>query len=132
ARIANSDDLDPLAAEPGVRLVIVQPGEALPRAARLVILPGTKATRADLDFFRAQGWDIDLAAHIRAGGHVLGICGGYQMLGATVADPEGIEGVAGETPGLGHLDVATRLEGQKQLRVERARDAVSGLPLAGY
>ena len=132
ARIANFDDLDPLAAEPGVRLVIVQPGEALPRAARLVILPGTKATRADLDFFRAQGWDIDLAAHIRAGGHVLGICGGYQMLGASVADPEGIEGVAGETPGLGHLDVATRLEGQKQLRVERACDAVSGLTLAGY
>lgn len=132
ARIANFDDLDPLAAEPGVRLVIVQPGEALPREARLVILPGTKATRADLDFFRAQGWDIDLAAHIRAGGHVLGICGGYQMLGAVVTDPGGIEGAAGETPGLGHLDVATRLEGQKQLRVEKARDAVSGLTLAGY
>ena len=132
SRIANFDDLDPLAAEPGVRLVIVQPGEALPREARLVILPGSKATRADLDFVRAQGWDIDLGAHIRAGGHVLGICGGYQMLGASVVDPEGIEGLAGATPGLGHLEVATRLEGQKQLRVERARDAVSGLNVAGY
>lgn len=131
-RIANFDDLDPLRVEPGVRLVIVQPGQPLPREARLVILPGSKATRADLDFVRAQGWDIDLAAHIRAGGHVLGICGGYQMLGASVADPEGVEGRAGETLGLGHLDVSTKLEGQKQLRVERAREAVSGLELAGY
>ena len=132
ARIANFDDLDPLRAEPGVRLVIVQPGEPLPREAKLVILPGSKATRADLDFFRAQGWDIDLAAHVRAGGHVLGICGGYQMLGHAVADPDGIEGAAGETPGLGLLDVSTRLEGRKQLRLEQAADAVSGLPLAGY
>lgn len=132
ARIANFDDLDPLRAEPGVKLVIVQPGEPLPREARLVILPGSKATRDDLDFFRAQGWDIDLAAHIRGGGHVLGICGGYQMLGRSVADPEGIEGAAGETPGLGHLNVSTTLAGQKQLRLERASDAASGLPLAGY
>ncbi|WMT87378.1 cobyric acid synthase [Pelagibacterium sp. 26DY04] len=132
ARIANFDDLDPLRAEPGVRLVIVQPGEPLPREAKLVILPGSKATRADLDFLRAQGWDVDLAAHVRAGGHVLGICGGYQMLGHTVADPAGIEGSAGETAGLGFLDVSTRLEGQKQLRLESAEDAASGLPLAGY
>lgn len=132
ARIANFDDLDPLKREPGVKLVTVQPGEALPRDAKLVILPGSKATRADLDFFRRQGWDIDLAAHIRAGGHVLGICGGYQMLGQSVADPEGIEGRPGETVGLGHLDVTTRLEGQKQLRLERAVDAVAGLALSGY
>ncbi len=131
-RIANFDDLDPLRAEPGIKLVIVQPGEPLPREARLVILPGSKATRADLDFFRAQGWDIDLFAHVRSGGHVLGICGGYQMLGRSVADPEGIEGAAGETAGLGLLDVATRLEGQKQLRLENAVDAVSGLGLSGY
>lgn len=132
ARIANFDDLDPLKREPGVKLVIVQPGEPLPRSAKLVILPGSKATRADLDFFRQQGWDIDLAAHIRAGGHVLGICGGYQMLGESVADPEGIEGAPGETLGLGHLKVTTRLEGQKQLRLENAVDAIAGLPLSGY
>lgn len=132
ARIANFDDLDPLRAEPGVRLVIVQPGQPIPREAKLVILPGSKATRADLDFLRLQGWDIDIAAHIRAGGHVLGICGGYQMLGDWVADPDGIEGKAGQTQGLGHLAVTTRLEGTKQLRLETATDAISDLPLTGY
>lgn len=131
-RIANFDDLDPLRAEPGVRLVIVQPGQPLPRDARLVILPGSKATRADLAFFREQGWDIDLAAHIRAGGHVLGICGGYQMLGTSIADPEGLEGPAGVSPGLGHLALSTRLEGQKTLRFAEASDALSGIPLTGY
>ncbi|WP_417584037.1 cobyric acid synthase [Pelagibacterium sp.] len=132
ARIANFDDLDPLRAEPGVRLVIVQPGQPIPRRANLIIIPGTKATRADLDVLRQQGWDIDIAAHIRAGGHVLGICGGYQMLGGLVADPDGIEGKAGETQGLGHLDVSTRLEGVKQLRLETATDAASNLELTGY
>lgn len=132
ARIANFDDLDPLRAEPGVRLVIVQPGQPIPREAKLVILPGSKATRADLDFLRQQGWDIDIAAHIRSGRHVLGICGGYQMLGTSVADPDGIEGKPGQTQGLGHLDIATRLEGGKQLRLETATHAVSGLPLTGY
>jgi adenosylcobyric acid synthase len=131
-RIANFDDLDPLRAEPGVRLVIVQPGQPIPREAKLIILPGSKATRADLDFLRQQGWDIDIAAHIRTGGHLLGICGGYQMLGSVVADPDGIEGKAGETQGLGHLAVTTRLEGTKQLRLETATDAISNLPLTGY
>lgn len=132
ARIANFDDLDPLRAEPGVRLVIVQPGQPIPRDAKLIILPGSKATRADLDFLRGQGWDIDIAAHIRSGGHVLGICGGYQMLGTSVADPDGIEGKPGQTQGLGHLDIATHLEGVKQLRLETATDAASGLALTGY
>ena len=105
SRIANFDDLDPLKAEPGVNLVMVRAGEPIPGDARLVILPGSKSTRGDLAFLRAQGWDIDLAAHLRRGGHVLGICGGYQMLGQRVSDPEGIEGPAGETAGLGHLDI---------------------------
>ncbi|MCD7058832.1 cobyric acid synthase [Pelagibacterium xiamenense] len=131
-RIANFDDLDPLRAEPGVRVVLVAPGEAIPREARLVIIPGSKATRADLEFVRAQGWDIDIAAHIRAGGHVLGICGGYQMLGRSVADPAGIEGARGESAGLGHLDVETVMDAHKQLRVEAAQDAVSGLSISGY
>ena len=94
-RIANFDDLDPLGMEPGVRLAFVRPGEPMPGDADLVMLPGSKSTIADLAFLRAQGWDIDIAAHVRRGGHVLGLCGGYQMLGRTIADPDGIEGPAG-------------------------------------
>jgi adenosylcobyric acid synthase len=119
SRIANFDDLDPLKLEPDVDLVMVAPGEAIPGDATLVILPGSKSTRGDLAFLRAQGWDIDLLAHHRRGGHVLGVCGGYQMLGRSVADPEGIEGPAGETPGLGLLDVTTVMSQHKSLtRVE--------------
>ena len=116
SRIANFDDFDPLAAEPDVRLHFITPGQPLPAGADLVILPGSKATIADLAFFRAQGWDIDLAAHIRRGGAVLGICAGYQMLGAKVSDPLGIEGPPGETPGLGWLAVETEMGGDKTLR----------------
>ena len=75
-----------------VKLVFVRPGEAIPGNADVVILPGSKSTIGDLAFLRAQGWDIDIKAHVRRGGHVLGVCGGYQMLGQTIADPEGIEG----------------------------------------
>jgi len=132
SRIANFDDLDPLAAEPGVDLVMLPPGEPIPGDARLVILPGTKSTRGDLDFLRAQGWDIDLIAHHRRGGHVLGICGGYQMLGRSVADPEGIEGQAGETAGLGLLDIATVMTGDKRLTRTTAVHEASGLPVEGY
>jgi adenosylcobyric acid synthase len=115
SRIANFDDLDPLKLEPDVDLVMVRPGEAIPGDAALVILPGSKSTRGDLDFLRKQGWDIDLAAHVRRGSQVLGLCGGYQMLGKTVADPDGIEGPAGEAPGLGLLDVATVMTPEKSL-----------------
>lgn len=131
-RIANFDDLDPLRAEPGVAVEIVQPGTPIPRNADLIILPGSKATRADLDLLRQEGWDIDILAHVRAGGAVLGICGGYQMLGHMVADPEGIEGAPGTTNGLSLLDVETRLTPQKQLRAEGAKDALSGQELTGY
>ena len=99
ARIANFDDLDPLGMEPGVKLVFVRPGEAIPGNADVVILPGSKSTIGDLAFLRAQGWDIDIKAHVRRGGHVLGLCGGYQMLGQTIADPDGIEGPAGDGGG---------------------------------
>lgn len=132
ARIANFDDLDPLRAEPNVSVHMVQPGDALPRDADLVILPGSKATRADLDFLSAQGWDIDIKAHVRVGGAVLGICGGYQMLGRSIADPQGIEGAPGTSEGLGLLDVETILAPVKQLRLENATDAHSDAPLAGY
>ena len=131
-RIANFDDLDPLRAEPGVRVTLVPPGKPLPRDADLIIMPGSKATRADLALVKAEGWDIDIAAHVRGGGHVLGLCGGYQMLGKTIADPDGVEGLPGTSDGLGHLDVATVLTANKALRRETARHAASGAAIAGY
>ena len=131
-RIANFDDLDPLRAEPGLTLTLVQPGEAIPRGADIVLLPGSKATRADLAALRANGWHIDIAAHHRAGGVVLGICGGYQMLGRTIADPDGLEGPPGTSDGLGLLDVETVLQPVKVLRNEAARHLASGESLAGY
>jgi len=115
SRIANFDDLDPLKLEPDVDLVMVRPGDAIPGDAVLVIIPGSKSTRGDLAFLRQQGWDIDLLAHVRRGRHVLGLCGGYQMLGKSVADPDGIEGPAGDTPGLGLLDVTTMMTPEKSL-----------------
>ncbi|MCC8936668.1 cobyric acid synthase [Bradyrhizobium sp. Arg68] len=132
SRIANFDDLDPLKLEPGVDLVMVRSGEAIPGDAKLVILPGSKSTRGDLAFLRAQGWDIDLLAHHRRGGHVLGLCGGYQMLGQTVADPDGIEGPAGETPGLGLLDVATTMTEQKTLTRVNAVHAPTDQAISAY
>ncbi|MEM0947153.1 MAG: cobyric acid synthase [Pseudomonadota bacterium] len=132
SRIANFDDLDPLAQEPEVRLTILGPGQAIPGDTDLVILPGTKSTRGDLAFLRAQGWDIDLAAHIRRGGHVLGICGGFQMLGQDVADPDGIEGPKGSDPGLGLLAVATRMTPKKRLTEVDAVHAASGQAFQGY
>src|SRR6185312_5876634 len=132
SRIANFDDLDPLKLEPGVDLVMVRPGEAIPGDVRLVIIPGSKSTRGDLAFLRAQGWDIDLLAHHRRGGHVLGICGGYQMLGRSVADPDGIEGEVGETPGLGLLDVTTVITGEKSLTRVKAVHADTGEPFEAY
>jgi adenosylcobyric acid synthase len=132
SRIANFDDLDPLKLEPDVDLVMVRPGEAIPGDVDLVILPGTKSTRGDLAFLRSQGWDIDLLAHHRRGGHVLGVCGGYQMLGHSVADPHGIEGPAGETPGLGLLDVATVMTEQKTLTRVTAIHTATGQPIEAY
>src|SRR3954454_16754193 len=132
ARIANFDDLDPLGQEPGVSLVLVRPGEPLPGDADLVILPGSKSTIADLAFFRAQGWDIDLAAHVRRGGHVFGLCGGYQMLGRGIADPDGIEGPPETVPGLGLLDVETVLTPEKITRPASGVHLASGAPVAGY
>ena len=132
SRIANFDDLDPLAQEPGVRLTMLGPGRAIPGDADLVILPGSKSTRGDLAFLRAQGWDVDLAAHVRRGGHVLGICGGYQMLGRSVADPDGIEGAPGTTPGLGLLEIDTVMTGDKRLTETRATHAATGREFRGY
>lgn len=132
SRIANFDDLDPLAQEPGVSLTMIKPGQAIPGDTTLVIIPGSKSTRGDLAFLRAQGWDIDLAAHARRGGRILGICGGYQMLGKSVRDPEGIEGPAGESPGLGLLNVETEMTPYKHLTRVTATHAASNLPIEGY
>ena len=131
ARIANFDDFDPLKLEPSVKLVFVRPGEPLP-IADLVILPGSKATIADLAFFREQGWDIDLRAHVRRGGRALGVCGGYQMLGKSVSDPLGMEGPAGEVEGLGLIDVATALTGSKTLVQVEGACLINGAPFRGY
>ncbi|MDX2289131.1 MAG: cobyric acid synthase [Hyphomicrobiaceae bacterium] len=132
SRIANFDDLDPLRQEPGTSVVLVRAGEPIPGDASLVIIPGSKSTRGDLAFLRAQGWDIDIAAHVRRGGRVLGICGGYQMLGRVIADPNGIEGPAGVSPGLGLLDVETQMTNDKRLERVTARHAATGLPIEGY
>jgi adenosylcobyric acid synthase len=132
ARIANFDDLDPLGMEPGVRLVFVRPGEPIPGNADVVILPGSKSTIGDLAFLRAQGWDIDIKAHVRRGGHVLGLCGGYQMLGQTIADPDGIEGPAATVDGLGLLDIATVMSADKSTRLVRGIHSATGTAIEGY
>lgn len=132
SRIANFDDLDPLKMQPGVRLDMVFPGQPIPGDAAVVIVPGSKSTRADLAFLRAQGWDIDLRAHHRRGGRILGICGGFQMLGRSIADPHGVEGEAGVTEGLGYLDVETVLTSDKRLTRVDAIHVPSGLQVAGY
>ncbi|WP_049731862.1 cobyric acid synthase [Rhizobium ecuadorense] len=131
-RIANFDDLDPLRAEPDVELVFVRSGERLPADAGLVILPGSKSTISDLADFRVQGWDRDLRAHVRRGGRVIGICGGYQMLGRTVHDPLGIEGGTLKAPGLGLLDVETEMVPEKIVRNSHARSTEYDAPLVGY
>lgn len=129
-RIANFDDLDPLKLEEGVEVVMVPPGTPIPAQVDLIVLPGSKATLADLAAIRAQGWDIDILAHHRRGGAVLGLCGGYQMLGRSLADPLGIEGVPSEAAGLGLLDVHTVLGETKMLREVRGR--ALGADFSGY
>lgn len=132
SRIANFDDLDPLAQEPGVRVTMLHAGQPLPGDTDVVIIPGSKSTRGDLAFLKAQGWDEDVRAHYRRGGHVLGICGGFQMLGQRVSDPDGIEGPPGETDGIGLLDVETIMTGDKRLSTVEAVHAPSGQIFDGY
>jgi adenosylcobyric acid synthase len=131
-RIANFDDLDPLRAEPGVEIVMVRPGRPLPRDAALVVMPGSKATIADLGFLRCEGWDIDILAHHRQGGQILGLCGGYQMLGQTIADPLGVEGRRETVTGLGLLDIDTVLGAEKRLGPAAGLDIATGMPVDGY
>ena len=129
-RISNFDDLDPLKLEPGVEVVMVPPGRPIPAEAAMIILPGSKATIADLAALRTEGWDIDIKAHHRRGGLIVGLCGGYQMLGGRIADPLGIEGAPAEVAGLGLLDVETVLSPAKTLR--RVRGTALGAAIEGY
>jgi len=131
-RIANFDDLDPLRAELDVRVELIEPGHPLPGDADLILLPGSKSTIGDLAALRAAGWDIDLKAHVRRGGKVLGLCGGYQMLGARLEDPDGTEGPAGAVDGLGLLAVETVLSGDKALVEVTGRERASGLKVRGF
>ena len=132
SRIANFDDLDPLGAEPGVSVSWVHPGHPIPRDTDVIVLPGSKATRSDLDVLRREGWDIDILAHVRGGGRVVGLCAGYQMLGRVVRDPAGIEGSPGETPGLGLLDIETEIGGEKRLVEIDTIDRISFCRITGY
>ena len=130
--IANFDDFDPLRFEPEVQLEFVAPGRPLPLDADLLILPGSKATIADLEFLRAQGWHIDLQAHVRRGGRVLGICAGYQMLGTSVEDPQRIEGQRTSCPGLDLLEVRSIMTAAKTLRPVSGVELATGARIAGY
>ncbi|HCS71527.1 MAG TPA: cobyric acid synthase CobQ [Rhodospirillaceae bacterium] len=131
-RIANFDDLDPLNAEDGVEVVIVEAGAVIPVDTDVILIPGSKATLSDLAALRAEGWDIDILAHHRRGGVVVGLCGGYQMLGQTVADPDGVEGAAAAVPGLGLLEVDTVIGAAKTLRPAAGRDTVFDQAITGY
>ena len=132
AHIANFDDLDPLAAEPDVALEIVEPNRALPGDADIILLPGSKTTCADLAVLRMQGWDVDIHAHLRRGKLVIGLCGGYQMLGRKILDPDGIEGPPGEIRGLELLDIETTLRPHKVLSKVTGIEVSSGEFVAGY
>ena len=130
-RISNHTDFDPLRLHPQVDLQFVGPGQPIP-AADLIILPGSKSVRADLTWLRANGWETAIRKHLRYGGKLLGICGGLQMLGTRIADPLGLEGAAGESAGLGLLDIATVLEAEKQLRNVTGRLLPGGARVTGY
>ena len=132
SRMANFDDADPLRLAPGVAFSFVPPGRPLPRDADVVVLFGTKSTVGELGFLRVQGWDHDIIAHARGGGRVLGVCGGYQMLGRRVRDPEGVDGPAGAADGLGLLNVETTMAGEKTVRRTQGRCALSAAPVSGY
>ncbi|MGJ8585506.1 MAG: cobyric acid synthase [Marinosulfonomonas sp.] len=131
-RIANFDDLDPLMNEPNVTVDLINPGQAIPGDTTLVLIPGSKSTIADLAALRDNGWDIDLQAHVRRGGYVMGICGGYQMLGQDIHDPDGIEGPVPHIKGLGLLNVTTVMKPEKRLALEHASYLPTGDPVTGY
>ncbi|CAH6806087.1 Cobyric acid synthase [Vibrio chagasii] len=132
-RISNHTDFDALRLNPSIDLRYVGKGERLNNA-DLIILPGTKSVRADLDYLKQQGWDKDIQRHLRLGGKVMGICGGYQMLGNLIHDPDGVEGEPGSSEGLGYLDAETTLTQQKTLTNVLGNLSLNGksAPVKGY
>ncbi|PSV21875.1 cobyric acid synthase CobQ [Photobacterium leiognathi subsp. mandapamensis] len=133
-RISNHTDFDPLRMHPQVNLQFVGKGEAIPPA-DLIIIPGSKSVRSDLAYLRSQGWDQQIQRHLRFGGKVMGICGGYQMLGEVISDPHGIEGEAGESLGLGYLPITTEITKHKQLKQVTGLMTLpdlSTVPVTGY
>ena len=132
SRIANFDDLDPLLAEPDVDVHIIEPGVAVPGDTEVIIIPGSKSTLADLKQIREQGWDVDVASHYRRGGQIIGLCGGYQILGRNIADPDGIEGSLSKADGLGLLDIVTVIRGDKTLKEISGLEIETGQPIKGF
>jgi adenosylcobyric acid synthase len=132
AHIANFDDLDPLKAEPGVTVRFVPPGKPIPLDADAIVLPGTKSTIADLAFLRTQGWDVDILAKARAGARILGLCGGYQMLGRRISDPEGTDGRSPIADGLGLLNVETVMAPDKTVRQQQGSSERYSADVDGY
>jgi adenosylcobyric acid synthase len=130
-RISNHTDLDPLRLHPEVDLHFIGAGQTIPPA-DLIILPGSKNVRADLKWLRAEGWDRAITRHLRYGGKVIGICGGYQMLGQAIHDPLGLEDAAGSSEGLGLLEIETTLESEKRLTRVTARLTLEGAMVEGY
>ena len=130
-RISNHTDLDPLRLHPQVDLQFIGPEQTIPNA-DLIIIPGSKSVRDDLQSLRDSGWEQAINKHLRYGGKVIGICGGYQMLGNTIADPDAIEGPAGETAGLGYLDISTTLKSTKQLRNVTGKLSWTDADISGY
>jgi len=132
SRIANFDDLDPLSLEPNVEIGYVKPGSPIPHDVDAIILPGTKSTMGDMQFLREQGWHHDIIAFARRGGHVTGICGGFQLLGQSINDPSGSDGTVGNIDGLGLLDIVTVMNDKKQTRETSGICTQSGSTLNGY
>ncbi|MEM7197208.1 MAG: cobyric acid synthase [Pseudomonadota bacterium] len=130
--IANFDDFDPLHSQENVTVRIIPQGDALPQDADLLILPGSKSTLSDLRAVKACGWHHDIYAHYRQKKPIIGLCGGYQMLGCMIADPQGIEGPVGEEAGLGLLRTHTILTQTKAVTKTSGADIASGIPLTGY
>ena len=130
-RISNHTDFDPLRLHPSVEFLYAGPGDAFPPA-DLIILPGSKSVAADLGWLRAQGWDKAILKHLRYGGKLMGICGGFQMMGSSIHDPDAIEGIAGVTAGLGLFDMSTTLTPRKMLANVTGRLTLDSSPVSGY
>ncbi|KAF0206515.1 MAG: cobyric acid [Gallionellaceae bacterium] len=129
--ISNHTDFDPLRLHPQVEFSFIAPGDPIP-CADLIVLPGSKSVRSDLDSLRRAGWETSINKHLRYGGKIIGICGGLQMLGTAIHDPLGIEGEAGSSTGLGLLELSTTLEAEKQLRNVRGTLLLEDAPVSGY